>query len=115
MSRPYLLVMPQDALTRNTFAFEHDMHHRRILTAMFKQSPTFTVEGAHNLLDPQRNLPKYHLDHARSHINAAIGLNVNIGHNLLDTNLTDPGKKTWWTFVNHIEHMVADTKIPPSL
>lgn len=76
-------------------------------------------------LDPQSNASLWHLDHGQAHTDAQISLPdyfgypteglINPASNMVDFNLDVPGQRTWWTFANHQEHLVAQSVLPQVL
>lgn len=104
-----------------TFWFEHAMSHRNALGVI---SPLTRFSVVPYFLDPPRDLDRpaspWHQNHAQSHADAALNLPEVLGSrtlgvaawaNLLEYRLDDPVGRSWWTFVNHLEHYVAGDTI----
>ena len=104
------------------FAFEHAQYHRAYLSGM-DLANLFSVVP--NLLDPMQNLgqraSKWQLDHQQAHDNVmrilpiiygAAPSQLHIGNNMMDSSLKMPREKTWWNFVNHHEHHIANKVLP---
>lgn len=111
-----VLLNPSDPM----FVFEHMQQTQALWTAM-------QIAGLSVLpyvLDPayDTEIPgsAWHLNHQQSHddFNAALpsyrgSLTVGIPQNeiLIDSNLANADQLTWWTFINHQEHYVANNTI----
>ena len=101
------------------------MTHRDALGVM---SPLVRFSVIPYFLDPLLNVGTpasfWHLDHQQAHNDAAnnlpatylgdiIPLGISIGANLVDSNLDDPWNRSWWTFINHMEHYIGSNTILP--
>lgn len=143
MSLATLLTEPVGPGQAETFAFEHAMAHRELLGAMATPVSTEVLTppalrilpGTTGLagfsalpygpLDPQSNASLWHLDHGQAHSDAQTSLPnyfgatarglLNPAPNMVDFNLDVPGQRTWWTFVNHQEHLAAQNVLPQAL
>jgi hypothetical protein len=111
------LLNPNDPL----FVFEHMMQTQALWTAL---TDTAGYSVLPYLLDPAYDtaIPasKWHLNHQQSHddFNAALPaeygstqIGIPQGAILLDSNLKNPDQLTWWTFINHQEHYIANSSI----
>lgn len=126
MSIATLLNVPADSAGQNAFAFEHAMAHRGVMAVMaplnqWSAMPYFITpadwkarpannwnlnhQQAHN--DYASFLPAYPSD-TQPNIPSFMDQNI-----LVDTNMADPVSKTWWTFINHRDHFVANELILP--
>lgn len=118
MSRASLLNSEEPA-----FAFEHAMAHRNALGVM-SPLPRFSIIPY--WLDPMLQTDEpggfWHHNHQQAHSDAALHLPPEFGSgqrgielhaNLLDYDLSNPDSRTWWTFVNHLEHYVGGNTILP--
>jgi hypothetical protein len=107
-----------------TFWFEHAMSHRNALGVIHPRTEFSVVPY---FLDPPHNLNErassWHLNHQQAHHDAALNLPAELGSstlgvalwaNLLEYRLDEPVSRSWWTFVNHLEHYVAAATILPS-
>lgn len=118
MSLPTLLTVPQGPYEQSTFAFEHRMAHRNLALSM---SPMDRFSVAPYFFDPQINSGGWLMNHQQAHNDFRVNLPVMWGwwqigtreygvdssQNLQDVQMTDPGQLTWWTFVNHMDHLIA--------
>ena len=116
MSRASLLNLNEPA-----FAWEHAMSHRNALGVMapldrFSAVPYFVDP----MLDTNVSAGNWHLNHQQSHDDALANfpqyysspnLGLRFGQNLVDTDLSNAGQATWWTFLNHMEHYVAGDSV----
>lgn len=121
-----LLRMGPTSGERAGFAHDHRVSHRTYALGM---SPLSRFAVMPYLIDPQQENGKYYLNHQQSHwdFNSALqsfptyyfqtaptpmpmGLPSN--QNLIDTDLTNQDKVTWWTWVNHNEHYAAQVSMP---
>ena len=105
------------------FAWEHANAHRYFLGVM---SPLTRFSVIPYFLEPVRDASTpatgWLLDHQQAHNDALTILpsaylsetvGIDVGTNLLDTNLTDPWNLSWWIFNNHMEHYVGNNAILP--
>jgi hypothetical protein len=105
-----------------SFAFEHAMAHRRVLGIMSPLDRFSIVPYFIDPMDPQASADGWHLNHQQAHNDSlnevptgygATEVGLRVGQNLVDTDLTAPQAKAWWTFQNHMEHYVqAGTFLP---
>jgi hypothetical protein len=128
-----LLKRPKDQWALNYFHFEHAMAHRVNLMVMspltrFSAVPYF-YEPEQNLAPPARLVPgtarpsNWHLNHQQAHNDALNEVptvyittpqkGVLSQVNVVDTNLDDIERTTWWTFVNHHNHYTTEGAILP--
>jgi hypothetical protein len=116
-----LVQLSEDPARQRAFEFDHLMAHRTNLGAM---SPLTRFSLVPYQLDPATNKPMWHLIHGQAHVdftdtlpywyylvNPAYWPNEGVGipsrQPLVDTDLENDEKRTWWTFVNHQEHLAA--------
>ena len=105
------------------FNFHHAMAHRAYYQAM---GPLSRWSVLPYLLDPPsdtaRRASKWHLNHQQAHNDAIQALpsgwerpavGIPSSQILVDSSLADPRSLTWWTFINHQEHYVADNALLP--
>jgi hypothetical protein len=106
------------------FPFEHAMAHRNALGIMapldrFSAIPYFVEPD----LGDNRPASMWNLDHQSAHNDAldnlpsyfgATTVGLRIGQNLIDSNLDDAEQRTWFTFQNHMEHMIGGDTILPN-
>ena len=103
---------------RANFQFDHAMSHRTIWGHM---APLTGYSALPYFLDPLNNIPPWHREHQQAHddflsaLPAAYGWEIFAMQapqpNLIDTNLDKPEQRTWWLFVNHQAHYVAETTL----
>ena len=103
------------------FAFEHAMAHRLYL-GMMSPLPRFSVVPY--FMDPmtaKRPADGWNFNHQRAHDDADNVIpgsylgpaTLGFSPNLVDSNLSDPWNRSWWTFINHMEHYVeTDAMLP---
>lgn len=114
-----ILLNPDDPI----FAFEHMMAHRRYFSQM---SPLDRYSALPYLLDPAYDTAirasLWHLNHQKAHTDFATSLPANYNtvevgiptaQPLADSDLSDEASLTWWTFLQHREHFLADQAILP--
>lgn len=116
-----ILLNPADPI----FAFEHMMAHRRYFAVM---SPLNRFSALPYLLDPAYDTniraSMWHINHQKAHTDFANSLpaNYNAGPDqvgiptaqpLADSDLSNAESLTWWTFLQHEEHYLADQAILP--
>lgn len=100
------------------------MAHRNALGVM---SPLDRFSIIPYFVDPDlgdnRPASMWNLDHQQAHNDAlnnlpsafgATTVGLRIGQNLVDSNLSDPEQRRWWTFQNHMEHYVGGNTITPN-
>ena len=113
MAGASLLKMPDTKTGRAAFAFEHMMAHRLLFGGM---APLDRFSVLPYLLDPMTEASKWNLNHGQAHDDALLTLPSYFGSPdvgipgtslMVDANLSDEGKRTWWTFTNHHEHYLA--------
>lgn len=112
------------------FEFEHVNAHRVYLGAM---APLTRFSILPYLLDPEIQVGQsasiWHLNHQVAHNDALATLptfyrysfieieeparGLFMGPSVVDTNLDDASQRTWWTFVNHTEHIMANDALLP--
>jgi hypothetical protein len=111
MAQASLLYSPEDERARLAFEFDHDQTHRRYID--FIGGPGVALSP---VLDPtsqtDRPATLWHLNHQRAHADFTSALSIPLTQILLDSNLSDKGDLTWWTFANHQEHYLADQIVP---
>ncbi|HEX3525161.1 MAG TPA: hypothetical protein VHT52_24115 [Stellaceae bacterium] len=115
-----VLLNPDDPI----FTFEHMMAHRNYFAVM--ETSGYSVLPY--LLDPSydTNIPAspWHQNHQQAHndYNAAlppywdanaVGFGIPQNQILIDSNLSNPDQLSWWTFINHQEHYIANNAILP--
>jgi hypothetical protein len=108
------------------FGFENAMATRNELGVM---SPLTRFSVIPYFLDPiMPVMPTpadwWNLNHQQAHNDAMnalpyaylsdIDLSFAVGANLVDTDLNDPEERSWWTFINHLEHFVSSNAILPN-
>lgn len=122
-----ILLNPADPL----FSFEHAMQHREYF-AIMKPLSQFSIVPY--FIDPAPlpttlgQLPTpadmWNLDHQRAHddfdaalpdhwTSQGVGFGILASQNLVDSDLNTPEGRTWWTFVNHQDHYIANSAILP--
>lgn len=144
MSLSYLLMQPT-AQTLPSWQFEHAMSHRLLMGAMSEAPTItefpitggpgrrFHVGGGFQrfsalpyLIDPQQNVGMWHLNHNQAHSDFQRALPGYFAFTTTGTlsptfpgftsmDFADPGLLGWWTFVNHQEHLTAQTVLPLEL
>lgn len=106
------------------FDFEHAMAHRNALGVM---SPLTRWSVVPYLLDPRQNsdvpASMWHTNHQQAHDDAQRALpdyygatsygNLAIAGILADYDLSKPDQLRWWTFKNHMDHMIGGSTILP--
>jgi hypothetical protein len=118
MARPSLLTTADVG-----FVWEHAMAHRNALGVM---SPLTRFSAVPYFIDPftaRRPADQWHFDHQQAHDDSQnhlpadylgdIVVGTGVGANLVDSDLSDPWNRSWWTFKNHIEHFVGSNTILP--
>lgn len=119
--------MPTAVLTNSDdpiFAFEHMMAHRRYFAVM---SPLNRFSVLPYVLDPvydtEIRASMWHQNHQQAHTDFATSLPANYNTKeiglptfqpVADSDLANPESATWWTFIQHREHFLADEAILPT-
>ena len=121
MALQTLLHFSNEPRAAAAFAFEHWMQHKTLLAAVHGATPEMTVGVNPYWLDPTFNNGKFHLNHGQAHLDALqnvpsyFGALKEVGlanQNLVDTDLDDEERRTWWTFQNHTEHRLGRSVLP---
>lgn len=116
MSDATLLHVPDNRPGKRAFAFEHMMAHRELFGTMAAVLPATTFSVLPYLLDPTVNTGKWHLNHGTAHHDfigvlpsyfGVMETGLPTGQPLRDVNLDNREQRTWWTFTNHQEHVMA--------
>lgn len=120
----HLLVYPNDTeIARNTFSFDHAMAHRNVMAVMgpidqWTVMP-YWIDPTNYQAGPATN---WRLQHQQAHDDFIETLPTNptaetpgipMAQNLIDNDLQDPGTRAWWTFNNHMQHLIASSAILP--
>lgn len=114
--------MPQSTLLHygtglgqaSAFTFDHTMQHRLLLGGM---SPLDRFSALPYFLDPFSNAPWYHMNHQKAHNDALETLfeeasgGIPSNQNMIDTDLDNARKRTWWMHVNKMEHQIASSEL----
>jgi hypothetical protein len=100
-----ILTMGDDAASQKAFAFDHAMRHRDALGAM---APLDRFTLIPYFVDPSTEKPFWLLVHGQAHIDFTSTLSIPSQQPLVDTDLADERKRTWWEFVNNQEHLLAE-------
>lgn len=115
------LINPDDPI----FDFEHMMAHRNYFAIM---APLNRFSILPYLLDPSRGTDiragPWHLNHQQSHNDfngslppywtaQSIGFGIPANQILVDSSLAEAESRTWWTFNNHQQHLIANNAIFP--
>jgi hypothetical protein len=123
MSIATLLNIPDHPAGRNAFSFEHAMAHREYMAVM---GPLDQWTLMPYFIDPaqyqSRPATKWPLNHQQAHNDfttylpadaSALVAGIPSSQILLESDLNQPDSRTWWTFVNHQEHLTANEAILP--
>lgn len=109
MSFASLLNIPADPRGRAAFAFDHDMIHRFYLTKMPPDSRSWPLDPSYAANEPSSS---WHLNHQQLHNDFNRAFSIPSPNSIVkETNLTDARNRTWWTFINHSEHYVANKNL----
>jgi hypothetical protein len=122
MSQATLLNVPDDYRGRSAFEFEHAMAHREVMIVMgpltqWSVMPYF-IDPARYQAPPGTN---WHRNHQQAHDDVttylpadgtALEPGIPSSQVVQEGDLTDPERRTWWTFINHQEHYVSNAAIP---
>jgi hypothetical protein len=100
-----ILTMGDNPLQQKAFAFDHAMRHRDVLGAM---APLDRFTLIPYFVDPSTEKPFWLLVHGQAHIDFTGTLGIPTRQPLVDTNLANDEKRSWWEFVNNQEHMLAE-------
>lgn len=123
MSIATLLNVPADSAGQNAFAFEHAMAHREVMAVMaplnqWSTMPYFITPAdwkASPANDWNLNHQQAHNDYA-SYLpgyQTALDPGFTFQHILVDSNLSDPASRQWWTFLNNQDHYLANEVVLP--
>lgn len=121
-----LLRFPTSPAAVRGWAWEHAMAHRTLYGGMQNLTKLSVLPYQ---IDPMEfGNPKYQMNHQQAHTDAMANLprypyslvtNAPAAYPLDETgipsaqNLYDTrGNTRWWTFVNHMEHMIAQATVP---
>lgn len=118
-----LLNVPEGDAARNAFSFEHAMAHREVMAVM---APLNQWSAMPYFIDPAdwkaSPADSWNLDHQQAHndyasylpaYSVALTPGFTFQHILVDSNLADPASLTWWTFLNHQDHFLANNIVLP--
>lgn len=118
-----ILLNPDDPI----FAWEHMNAHRRYFAMM---APLDRFSALPYLLDPTYNTDQratnWHHNHQKAHTDFATALprnynalpeevGISTAQPLAEHDLSDAESLTWWSFVQHREHYLADAAVLPIL
>lgn len=111
-----LLNLPTDDREAHGFVFDHDQEHRREMLVGSGRSSLAALQP--NIIDPapidntSRRAGNWHQDHQRAHDDFYLAqAKVPSNQNMIDSNLAEPASLAWWTFVNHMQHYIAQQTI----
>ena len=120
-----LLYRPEDERAKTAFNFDHAMAHRAYYQLM---APLHEWTVMPYFIDPAQHVEipgsMWHLNHQQAHNDFSLALPSDFQQPttgnptrqiLLDSNLDDPGSLTWWTFINHQEHYIANAIVLPAI
>jgi len=123
VARSALLEVQTDEWGIMAFSHDHTMEHRYLLNGVPDHAiPPLPIQP----LDPMPSDPlpvpadKWNMTHQAAHNDAFAGLpafygatimGIRPGQILIESDIADEDQLKWWTFVNHIEHMVAMASI----
>jgi hypothetical protein len=105
------------------FSFQHAMNHRDFLGVM---SPLTRFSGIPYFIDPftaRRPADNWHFNHQTAHDDADNAIPstymappavVGFSPNMKDANLANAWDKSWFIFLNHMEHFVESQAILPA-
>lgn len=119
MSLPTLLTAPTDRYSQGAYEFDHRMAHR---TLSLNMPPMSRFSVAPYFFSPQTNTGGWLQNHQQAHNDFRVSLPVMWGwweietqeygvfstQNLQDVNMNDPRQLAWWTWVNSMDHMIAE-------
>lgn len=138
MSQASLLAPPTEENLPG-WQFDHAQAHRELLGAMALAVPApvanefFAGTGGLTrysaipyFIDPQFNTGVWHLDHGQAHSDFQLTLPGFFGStvtgvinptstDLVAMDFSQQGLLTWWTFVNHEQHLTATNTLPQQL
>jgi hypothetical protein len=117
-----------DEAATAAWSFEHAMAHRTLLAAMSPLTQFSTIPYSVFMFDPMTdqgvNIPAgwWNQLHQQAHDDFTNALpsyygatvaGIPIGQILVDADLSQAEQMTWWTFVNHQEHYIANATLIP--
>jgi hypothetical protein len=120
-----LLAYPEDERAQDAFALDHAMAHRayyQVMAPLHQWSvlPYFVEPVQHaDVLGSQ-----WHMNHQQAHDDftrtlpsdfGTTQVGIPVSQILLESDLSDPGSRAWWTFANHQEHYIANGAVLPSI
>jgi hypothetical protein len=108
--------MPAAVLLNNNdplFVFEHMMQHRAMMAVM---PPLHRFSRLPYLLDPSYKIDiragPWNSDHQQAHDDfASVVPHTGQNQKMADANLKSEESASWWTFVNHQQHLMANDAI----
>jgi hypothetical protein len=129
MSTANLLVMPDETNERSlaAFQFDHAMAHRAYFAVM---APLTRFSAIPYFVEPVLAPPPpyaagmWMLKHQQAHTDFTnslppnymapkVGFGIQSNQPMVDSDLSDPENRAWFTFVNHQEHYLANNSILP--
>lgn len=90
----------------SAFDFEHDMHHRALAEKTATNSYVFDPP-----YDTHIPASGWHYNHQQMHNNFTAALPFSRNQNLKENNLVNDRNRTWWTFINHQDHLIANAAL----